>query len=137
MTGAPTGAVRRLLRLEGLCVLAAALVGYARIDASWGLFAAAFLLPDLSFAGYLAGPRVGAIAYNAAHSYVLPLACLAAAVAFPSTVPLALSLVWAAHIGFDRALGYGLKYANGFGFTHLGLIGRSARREDRNGPVPP
>lgn len=136
MTGAPTGAVRQVLRLEGLCAFAAALVGYAQLDASWGLFAAAFFLPDLSLAGYLAGARVGAIVYNVAHSYIGPLACLAAAVAFPSAVPLAVGLVWAAHIGFDRALGYGLKYSIGFGFTHLGLIGRSASREDRSGPVP-
>jgi hypothetical protein len=29
-----------------------------------------------------------------------------------------------AHIGIDRALGYGLKYSAGFGFTHLGRIGK-------------
>jgi hypothetical protein len=42
--------------------------------------------------------------------------------------PLALSIaiIWLAHIGFDRALGYGLKYSDGFGFTHLGRIGRDA-----------
>ena len=34
-----------------------------------------------------------------------------------------LGLVWAAHIGVDRALGLGLKYGAGFGFTHLGRIG--------------
>jgi hypothetical protein len=34
-------------------------------------------------------------------------------------------LIWIAHIGFDRALGYGLKYPTGFGDTHLGRIGRN------------
>ena len=34
------------------------------------------------------------------------------------------ALIWAAHIGFDRALGYGLKYPTSFGETHLGRIGR-------------
>ena len=38
----------------------------------------------------------------------------------------ALALIWIAHIGLDRALGYGLKYATGFGDTHLGRIGRAA-----------
>ena len=37
-------------------------------------------------------------------------------------------MIWCAHIGFDRALGYGLKSAAGFEFTHLGRIGRGARR---------
>ncbi len=34
------------------------------------------------------------------------------------------ALVWIAHIGFDRALGFGLKYASRFGDTHLGRTGR-------------
>jgi hypothetical protein len=37
---------------------------------------------------------------------------------------LLIAMIWLAHIGFDRALGYGLKYASGFGFTHLGRIGK-------------
>ncbi len=41
---------------------------------------------------------------------------------------IAVALVWLAHIGFDRALGYGLKYAEGFGFTHLGRLGNAQRR---------
>jgi hypothetical protein len=36
----------------------------------------------------------------------------------------AVAIVWFAHIGLDRALGYGLKYADGFQHTHLGTIGR-------------
>ncbi|MEJ0027488.1 MAG: DUF4260 family protein [Rhizomicrobium sp.] len=34
----------------------------------WKQFAILFLAPDLSFAGYLAGPRFGAAAYNTLHS---------------------------------------------------------------------
>jgi len=34
-----------------------------------------------------------------------------------------------AHIGFDRALGYGLKYSKGFGYTHLGRIGNAKKDE--------
>jgi hypothetical protein len=36
---------------------------------------------------------------------------------------LALGLVWLAHIGVDRLLGYGLKYNDNFQHTHLGWIG--------------
>ena len=55
-------------------------------------------------------------------------ACLAAGVLLPSAAWLAAGLIWCAHIGFDRALGYGLKYSQGFGCTHLGLIGRHAHK---------
>ena len=74
--------------------------------------------------GYLSGPRVGAAAYNAVHVYVLPLTLLLAGFIAGLPAAMASALIWIAHIGLDRALGYGLKYATGFGDTHLGRIGR-------------
>lgn len=124
MSGTVSGGVRLVLRLEGLCVFAAAAFGYAGSGYGWGVFAMFFLTPDLSFLGYLAGPRVGAICYNAAHSYVGAVLCVAGGLGLGDSALLAAGLIWCAHIGFDRALGYGLKYAQGFGFTHLGRIGR-------------
>lgn len=41
------------------------------------------------------------------------------------SLPVALGLVWLAHIGLDRLLGYGLKYRDHFQHTHLGRLGRS------------
>ncbi len=119
------GGVRGLLRLEGTVVLGVALAAYAQFGAGWGVFALWLLAPDLSLLGYLAGPRVGAALYNAAHSYVGPVLLLALGVF--ATLPWAVAggLIWLTHIGLDRALGYGLKYAAGFAFTHLGRIGRA------------
>lgn len=124
MSGATTGAVRIVLRLEGLCLLIAAFIAYAKSGFGWGTFALYFLMPDLSFFGYLAGPRVGAISYNLAHSYIGAVACIGAGLALSAPTILCAGIIWCAHIGFDRALGYGLKYHAGFGFTHLGRIGR-------------
>lgn len=121
--GSASGGVRLLLRAEGLAVLAASVAAYAQFGAGWGWFAALFLLPDLSFLAYLAGPRWGALAYNAAHSYIGAVGLLAAGVLGASPLLLAVGLVWCAHIGFDRLLGYGLKYSAGFGHTHLGRLG--------------
>ncbi len=123
MAGETTGTVRVVLRLEGLCVLVAASIAYSKFGLGWGTFALFFLTPDLSFLGYFAGPKVGAISYNLAHSYIGAVACLAAGVVVPAPTILCIGLIWCAHIGFDRALGYGLKYPDGFGFTHLGRIG--------------
>jgi hypothetical protein len=36
-----------------------------------------------------------------------------------SDVALQVSLIWLAHIGLDRAVGYGLKYPTAFKETHL------------------
>jgi hypothetical protein len=114
-----------LLRLEGLVVAAIAALLYARTGASWWLFAALWLLPDLSMLGYLAGPCQGARIYNAIHSYVAPGALALVALLLPGTdAALPIALIWANHIGVDRLLGYGLKYGDGFGFTHLGPVGK-------------
>ena len=124
---AAEGGVRGLLRLEGLGLLGAALALYWRSGGDWKLFAILFLAPDLSFLGYLGGARFGAAAYNAAHSTLGPLTLAAAGLALNQPLALGLALIWFAHVGFDRALGYGLKYARGFGFTHLGKIGRNTK----------
>ena len=99
-------------------------MAYQQTGAGWGAFALLFLLPDLSLIGYLRNARIGAQLYNAAHSYLGPAALIAVGVMAAQPAALALGLVWTAHIGFDRMLGYGLKYGSGFGATHLGRIGR-------------
>jgi hypothetical protein len=73
------------------------------------------------------GSRIGAIVYNAAHSYIGAIACLVAGSMLPVKVLLPAGLIWSAHIGLDRVLGYGLKYAEGFGFTHLGRMGKLSK----------
>jgi hypothetical protein len=123
MNGAVQGSVRLGLRLEGLLTLFAATYAYGRGDHSWAVFAALFLVPDVSFVAYLAGARAGAVAYNAAHSYIGPLLLVTLGLMNGTIFPV--TLIWAAHLGFDRALGYGLKYPTAFGDTHLGRIGKS------------
>ena len=127
-TGAATGGLRTLLRLEGLTLFAGMTLLYAVWDGSWLVYAILFLAPDLSFAAYLAGPKPGAIIYNAAHSYMAPVSLMVAGFALSSPLPLSIAMIWMSHIGIDRALGYGLKYAAGFGFTHLGRIGKETAK---------
>jgi hypothetical protein len=117
-----------LQRLEGLALAIISAVLYARTGASWWLFAALWLLPDLSMLGYLRTPCIGARVYNAFHSYVPPATlALFAFLAHTSALLVPLALIWANHIAVDRALGYGLKYADGFGWTHLGRLGKSSK----------
>jgi hypothetical protein len=111
--------------LEGAIVLLAASIGYAKLDGSGPIFALLFFTPDISMLGYLAGPRSGAVCYNLGHSYGLPAVLGAVGVLSGQHGLWALALIWAAHIGFDRMLGYGLKYATAFGHTHLGMVGRA------------
>ncbi|MBO9643003.1 MAG: DUF4260 domain-containing protein [Pseudacidovorax sp.] len=124
--GAVHGGVRLLLRAEGAALLVFAVLAYAQLaPGQWGRFAALLLLPDLAMLGYLAGPAIGARAYNAAHSVVGPVLLAAAGFFLPAQAALLwpLSAIWLAHIGLDRLLGYGLKYGRAFGHTHLGRLG--------------
>lgn len=118
MNGVVLGVPKVLIRTENLAIMAAALAAYEWLDASWWLFALMFLVPDISMIGYLRGPRLGAAIYNAFHWYGLPIALVAFGFYGYSTSA-AIGLTWAAHIGLDRALGFGLKYPDGFKANHL------------------
>jgi hypothetical protein len=121
-----TGTPRVLLRVEALAVLIAAAVAYQALGGSWLMFALLLLVPDVGLIGYAAGPRIGAAAYNALHTYAGPaaLGVLAYVQIIPNAWPVC--LIWIAHIGMDRALGLGLKFPSAFQATHLGQIGRIA-----------
>lgn len=115
-------ATTRLLRLEGVSVFLAATGGFVALDGAWWLYLILVLVPDLGMLGYLANPRVGSWTYNAVHLYTCPLALGMVGVIGDTPVAVLGALVWAAHIGVDRALGYGLKEPSGFRDTHLGSL---------------
>jgi hypothetical protein len=113
------GSVPVLLRTEALIELAIAVTAYRCAGGSWLMFAALFLMPDVSMVGYIASARIGSRIYNLGHTYIAPalLALVGGVMATP--VLHLLALIWAAHIGFDRLFGYGLKYPSAFRSTHL------------------
>ena len=120
-----------ILRIEGLAVAAVSAVLYARTGASWWLFAALWLVPDLSMLGYLLSPCRGARIYNAFHTYTLPIVLGLSGWVLHAGGLVPFALIWVNHIGIDRLLGYGLKYSNGFGWTHLGIKGRRSTAASR------
>ena len=124
-TPAVIGLPRRILRAEGVVLLAAALAAYfSALDEPFWLVPLLLFVPDVFMVGYARSSRVGAIFYNFAHSYPPPAVLGAIALASDERLWQAVALVWFAHIGMDRALGYGLKYGTDFKDTHLGRIGR-------------
>ena len=115
----PVLAPRLLLRLEGLALFAASIAGYFALGGSAGWFFGLFFLPDLGLLPYLASSRVGAFTYNLTHTTALALALGALGFALGSSPAMLGALIWLAHIGFDRALGYGLKHPDSFKNTHI------------------
>lgn len=113
-----------LLRIEALCALVIILFIYWNCQASWLLFAILFFVPDVSIFGYLASVRTGTILYNIFHTSSFA-AILALLGWFANNETcLSIGLIWAAHIAFDRMLGFGLKLPDGFNHTHLGMMGK-------------
>ena len=127
-----------LLRVEGAAFAAIAIYLFSTLGVSRGLFVALALVPDLSALGFMAGKETGARTYNLFHLWVWPLAIGLAGYlihigsADSSPTVLAIGLIWAAHIGVDRALGYGLKQPDSVEVTHLGPIGKLKRSRSRS-----
>jgi len=113
-------------RVEGLLVFLAGLVVFWQLDSGLAWWAAVlwFFAPDLSFLGYLLGPKLGGVIYNLVHIYAFGLIALAIGIALAMPIVAGLGALWLAHCGFDRALGYGLKSRESFSETHLGPIGK-------------
>jgi len=127
---------RTFLRIEGAAVLAAATVAYATLGGNLLWYLPALLLPDLSAAGYLGGPRLGALTYNAVHNWALGLAVLGTGVYFAIPGVVLAGVVLIAHIGMDRFAGYGLKLMTSFNDTTLGRKGKTRdNASDTTAPV--
>jgi len=115
-----TGKPKLWLRIEGLVLLIATIIAFAGQHQRWWLYPALLLAPDIFMLGYLANTKVGAFFYNLGHSYFVPALVILFSWRSESKVILAIGIIWLGHIGWDRLLGYGLKYDSSFKHTHLG-----------------
>jgi hypothetical protein len=124
MSAAPAPSVAWILRVEALALFLAGVIGYLQLNGHPIWLLPLLLAPDLSMVGYLRGPGLGAITYNLVHNLAIALGLLAVGW-LTAIAPLALlGAILVAHVGMDRALGYGLKLPTDFRDTHLGRIGR-------------
>lgn len=120
----PDRSVAWILRIESAAIGVVGVVAWLSLGGSPLLLIPALLIPDLSAIGYLAGPRVGAMTYNLFHNWAVPAVLVLLGIAIRELWPMLAASILAAHVGFDRALGYGLKLPTSFQDTHLGRIGR-------------
>ncbi len=111
--------MKYILRLEGVAYLIAGAVSYFTLFDGWVIFAILFFFPDLSIIFYLINNKVGAWCYNIAHHVLTVILLLGLGYWLDQDIWTMLALVQLTHIGFDRILGYGLKYPTHFKETHL------------------
>ena len=120
--------IARWVRADAAVLLVITLWVVTTTSSSWTWFWVLFLAPDLSMIGYVFGPRVGAVTYNAGHLYAWPAGLLAAGVAYHASFATTAALSWIAHIAFDNVVGYGLKLPISFEQTVYGPIGKARTR---------
>jgi hypothetical protein len=118
--GFVTGKPRVWLRLDGVVLLVTSIILFALTHQHWWVYPVLFFVPDVFMIGYMRDTKVGAIFYNAGHSYFLP--SLLVLFGWHHHLALAIGLIWLGHVGFDRLAGYGLKYDTNFKHTHLGSL---------------
>ncbi|TVZ25806.1 uncharacterized protein DUF4260 [Gillisia sp. Hel_I_86] len=112
------------LKLEELGMLLTGIIFFGFLPFSWWWFLILFLLPDIGMLGYLIGNKAGAISYNLFHHEGLAVLIGIIGTYLGSHYLQLAGIILFSHASFDRILGYGLKYARGFKFTHLGEIGK-------------
>jgi len=116
--------MKKLIQLEEIALFAATVYAFSLLNLSWWWFAGCILLPDLSMIGYLHNAKTGAWLYNIFHHRALALLVLT--LGFLGHLPWIhfAGLILFSHATMDRMFGYGLKYEQGFKFTHLGEVGK-------------
>ena len=110
-------------RIEAGAIFLASLYLYIHLDFNLLIFVLLLFVIDIFMLGYLFNPMIGAYTYNLGHSMIFPPLLFALGYATDARLVIGFSLIWFAHIGLDRGLGYGLKFTSGFKDTHLGQIG--------------
>ncbi|MEJ2149302.1 MAG: DUF4260 domain-containing protein [Chloroflexota bacterium] len=119
--------MKNLLKLEDLFFVILSIYLFSLLGYAWWWFPLLLFAPDLSMIGYLGGPRLGAIIYNAVHHRAVGISLyLIGAIGAVSVLQLA-GLILLAHSSLDRVFGYGLKLPDAFTSTHLGVIGPEAK----------
>lgn len=116
--------MKNTIRLEELAMMALSFYALYFFHAGWWWYLLLLLGPDISMAGYLAGNRTGALTYNLFHHKAIAILVFIGGLSLEVTALSLSGIVLLGHSSLDRFLGYGLKFSQGFKYTHLGTIGK-------------
>lgn len=127
--------MKLILKLEELAMWMLSIIALLFSGVEWWWYLIMFIGPDISMLGYLIGNKMGAWSYNLFHHKGIAILILLLGFVMnlpndgPSNLPdtdflIYVGIILFGHSSMDRFFGYGLKYENGFKFTHLGEIGK-------------
>ena len=122
--------MKSIVRLEEFGIFLFSIYLFSTLHYPWWLYPLLLLVPDISMIGYIGGTRSGAIIYNIIHFRALSLLLFVLGIFLKVPLLSLAGIILFAHSSLDRAFGYGLKYGSSFSYTHLGEIGRMAKKEE-------
>jgi len=116
--------MKQVLQLEEIAqtILGIAALYYQPLHFSRWLWPVLFLSPDISMLGYAINTKAGAFTYNLFHHKAVAIVIAGIGFFTGQAVLQFLGILLFAHSAFDRMMGYGLKYEDGFKHTHLGWL---------------
>lgn len=119
--------MKNVIRSEEVAVFCACVFALILLHVPWWVYPLLIIGPDISMLGYLGGNKLGAICYNIFHHKGIAIIVFVIGVIisdYSGEIVNVIGIILFGHSSMDRALGYGLKYFQGFKFTHLGEIGK-------------
>ena len=115
--------MQNILKLEEVGMFVLGIYLFNNLHFAWWWFLLLLLAPDLSALGYAVNNRIGATLYNFFHHKGVEIVVYLTGIYLGKEVIQLTVIILFAHLSMDRIFGYGLKYPEGFKFTHLGNIG--------------
>lgn len=116
--------MKTTLKLEELVMFVLGIYAFNQLNFSWWWFLVLILAPDIGMLAYVVNNKIGAITYNIFHHKGIAIATYIIGVFLQNDIIQLMGIILFSHSAFDRVLGYGLKYSDGFKHTHLGNIGK-------------
>lgn len=116
--------MKSIIKLEEFALFLFGIYLFNQLHYAWWWFLVLILAPDISMIAYAFGNKTGAFFYNIFHHRGIAIVVYLGGVFYSNHLIQLTGIILFAHSSMDRMMGYGLKYENGFKFTHLGEIGK-------------
>jgi len=116
--------MKTIIKLEEVGLFILGIYLFSLLNYQWWWFLVLILAPDFSMLGYAFNNKTGAFLYNVFHHKGIAVLLYLIGCYLEIEALQLVGVILFSHSSMDRMFGYGLKYEQGFKYTHLGEIGK-------------